>query len=533
VRSRRPAGPRASPGVPLALLGAWIHTIAIAAGCAPAPPTTARTQVAPARPEPAARIGPDDPNALADVLEQGAERIELLPGVHRPERAIHLNRPVELFGSPAGGGARLYARVVVTGRGVDVHDLQLRSGVAARFARDLRIATATITAGGERDALTLVDTTAELEAVALDAGPDHAAFATSSTLSWIGGRANGGLRSVRLDGGRLSARDVAWRGASLAGLWADRKARVRLEAVEVATPNPDAVALHVTGGATLTARRLAIATGGFAVLARRARARIEDAEIRHRGPNPALGAAGATVSVARARLTAGPGGVGSVGSYDGWGSHMALADVEIAMPAGKTAVTVERGTLRVERVVAGGGGAGVVGPGAADAWVIARGRRTRVDVDGLWLRRWPALAGFFSGDARVRIRTATVARAAGGFAVESVRHPTARLSNVRVEGCISDPAFGFVNASARVATATVSDCPPGGIVAGQGARVHVRDVHVRGGRFGFGAFDGAELIVSGGRVRDAALAAVAGCVGRPRLVLNETETSTLAVARCR
>jgi hypothetical protein len=154
-------------------------------------------------------------------------------------------------------------------------------------------------------------------------------------------------------------------------------------------------------------------------------------------------------------------------------------------------------------------------------------------VEDLVVERWPGLGGLFVDDAHVRIETATVAGAAGGFAFENVRVPRARLRDVRVAGCVSDPAFAALSSAMLVQTATVTDCAPGGVVAGGRSEVAAEDVHVRGGRFGFGAFDGGRLRVRGGSVRGAAMGAVAGCLSHARVRLDGTDTSTLPLARCR
>lgn len=512
---------------------AALFSVAVGLSCARTPSAPSSPAESPSAPPPALRVGPDQPEALVAALRDGARRIELLPGVHRPPGEVHVARTTELFGQGGGGGARLYGRVVVTGRDVVIRDLQLRSGVAVRSARDLRIASSTLTAGGERDALTLVDATAELEGVVLQSGPESGLFATDSTVTWTRGRAEGGARSVRIDGGRFEGQSLAWRDARQTAFWADRGARTRLRAVRVETDGPGAMGLHVTDGAELVAGPLQVSTPGPSLVARTARVRLTDADVRHRGDQPALGVAGATVSVTRSSLRAGPGGAGSVGSHRRLRGRLDLEQVEVALDAGGTALTVGPGTLRMTGVRFEGSGPGALGAGAVEAAIVARGSRSRVDVRGLEVRRWPGLGGLFTADAAVRIQTATVARAAGGFAFEGVRHPESRISRVTIRGCVSDPGLSFAQSTAYVRTATISDCPPGGLVAGGAARVTAENVYVRGARFGFAAFDGARLAVKHARVETTTVSVLGGCVGDTRVVVESSTISSSTAATCR
>jgi hypothetical protein len=510
-------------------LGCLLGFAGCVGGSEPASPAPAAT---PSRP-PTTTVSPDDPAALAKALASGAPRIELRPGVHRPGDVVRVGRPTELFGSRAGGGARLYAHVIVTSGDVAIHDLQLRSGVALRFAGGVTIETATITAGGQRDALNLVESRAELTDVNLESGRDGGLFATGSTVTWTRGGASGGLRSVRVDGGRFTGAKLELDEARLTGLWVDQGARATLTDVRITTPAADGMALQVTSRAALTGRRVRLEAAGAAAVAREAEVELSDLAVRHGGQVPAFGVAGATVTVRRAQVEAGPGTLASVGPYRRLRGRLELTDVVVEQSKGGTGVTVGRGALLARRVRFVGGGPAPLGAADADAAVLARGPSARVRLEDFAVEAWPGLGGLFVDDASARIETATITSAAGGFAFENVRAPKAHLHGVYVAGCVSDPAFGFLDSAALVRTATVASCPPGGVTAGGGSRVTAEDVHVRGGRFGFGAFDGGELTVRGGSVRGAAMGAVAGCISDAWVILNGTETSTLPVARCR
>lgn len=511
--------------------GAQVGALLVA-GCRAGPEATPPKPAAAAVP-PATAVSPEDPDGLLRALAAGARRIELLPGVHRPAEAVHLSRPTELFGRRRSGGARLYGQLVITSGGVHVHDLQLRSGLALRFADGVRIETATVSAGGQRDAVNLVASRATLDRVNLEAGADSGLFATGSTVTWSRGRSTGGLRSVRLDGGRLSGTELQLEEARLTGLWADRRAEVALSDVAVRMDRSDGIALHVTEGSSVRAERARIASAGSALIAREARVALVDLEVEHRGTLPALGVAGATVTVSGGDLVVGVGAAASVGAHRRQRGRLELFDVRIEQPAGGTSVTVSQATLHARRVRFRGAGATALGAADAEAAVLARGPGATVDVEGLRVEQWPGLAGLFVNDARTRIDTATVTDAAGGFGFENVRSPRSRLEQVRIEGCVSDPGFGFLASAGTVRTATVTDCPAGGLVAGGRSDVTAEQVYVRGGRFGFGAFDGGVITARGGRVRGATLGAVAGCLSRSHVHLDGTDTSTLPLARCR
>lgn len=520
---------RAAPSAACGL----VAILAGCGGCAGGAPLPAAESTPGEQPLPTTRVSADDPDALLRAVAAGAPRIELLPGVHRVPRDLRIGRPTELFGSRSGGGARLYGRVVVTANDVRLRDLQLRSGVAVRFARGLEIDTATIAAGDQPDALNLVESSAELEKVNLEGGRDSALFSTSSTVAWRGGRAEGGLRSLRADGGAWQLERVALRGARLAGAWLDRGARAELAYVTIEPGAADALGLHLTAGAHAEARSLQVVASGSALLVRQASLGAEALVVEHAGAVPALGVAGATVTVSRAQIRAGPGGVASVGPYREARGLLRLQQVDVTMLQGRTAFTVDRGTLRATDLHVRGEQSAPVDPREAEAAIVARGAGARVRLERFSVERWPALAGLFTVDADVRISTATVARAAGGFAFEEVRARTPWLEGLRIRGCVSDPALAFLDSAGSVRTATITNCPPGGIIAGGTSRVTAHDVAVEGARVGFGAFGGGRLEAVGGRVRDADLAAVAGCAADSTVILDGTDTSTLPRALCR
>jgi hypothetical protein len=506
--------------------GAVAAALVLGAACAGSPE--------PPRPEPVAsepppvRVAPGDPDALAAALASRAPRVELLPGVHRPRGPIRLVRAVILAGAGDGGGARLYAPVAVSGPDVRIEDLQLRAGLDVRYAPGLSVESATVSGSGRRDAVTLVESEARFRRVYVEAGRESGVFASSSTVSWHEGWVRGGVRSVRIDAGRAQLVGVDLEGPQLGALWADRGAQVELTDVDVLAPAASATALHATEGATVEGVDLELQAGGAAVIARTARVELSTVTVDHSGLSAALGVAGATVTVRRSRLRAGPGGLAAVGPYRRFGSRLSLDDVSVIMPRGGTAVTVARGSVTARNVTLRGGGAAALGPADAEAGFVVRGPRAAVDLDGVRIERWPGLGGIFTRDASVRVRSSTVTSASGGFFVDGIRHPPARLSRVRVEGCVSEPGLAFAATTARVSTATITRCPPGGVFAGSRADVELDDVHVRRARFGFGAFDGARMEVRGGSVSTATVGALAGCLGGARVELLGTRTASTA-----
>lgn len=283
---------------------------------------------------------------LLHALEgRRADVIRLLPGTHRGDD-VYLSRSVVLEGSPT---ATIAAHVFVGSGEVRISDLTLLEGLGIGLADGVEVSRVRIEPGERDEAISIHRSRVRLSSLALTGGFQAALQVTASTVTASALIVDGdrGLRSVRIDGGRLSLRDSKVSAGSIASVQATGSSTVTVRSSQLG-PSPGSGLVVLDGASGFLVDSRVFGTGRFGVLGRRARLFIETSTLAEPGV-AALGASGAEVRVRGGLFEAGEEAAVVATAFEDLASRVALEGLRI-VHGDRLGVSVSRARVSAREV---------------------------------------------------------------------------------------------------------------------------------------------------------------------------------------
>lgn len=446
-------------------------------------------------------------NTIARALDDDADIVIVRPGIY-VEPEITIARRVSVEGEY---GAVLTGRVLVANDDVRWQRVDVMGGMSINLAERVVVSTATISPGTRDDTISIGSGSATLEGLVLKCGPETCVQVTTSTASLSAvtmSPVNASKRGLRAESSSVAVSTVEVRGTTIAQLQASGGSWMRVRGAKLD-------GAMGSGLVALSSRVLAddvFASGAnrFGFLAQTATVTLRGAQL---GAAVAItaGVQGGNVSVFDSVMT---------GSREGTLSVSAWRDQRPTVRLSRTRVehgryegaSVSSGTLRVE-------GGRFVGDATApdtvmnaDA-IVASGIETVLEIDGATIEDTAGTAILGTSHLRATI-TATIARPRlTGIFFENVRvHPVVVRAG-RVSGCVRESGIVALDSErVRVEGVTITGCAEAGVLAGEDSDIAVVGARaVDNAGFGYAAFGGSTLRLSGSSARGSAWATFSTC----------------------
>jgi hypothetical protein len=371
--------------------------------------------------------------------------------------------------------------VIISSGRVHLASVWLAGGLRLRFSPGALVRSATISAGGQLDAVTGVRSRLRLHTVRVVGGLNSALFVDASTVAVERARvdATASRRGVLASSSSVALTAVTVLGGRSEQILS-RTGSLRADRLWL-QDGPNTGVSAVRGG-RVDLRRASIEAGRFGVVLGGVEARVVDSRIVGRHAF-ALGVTNATVALSRVDLVGERGGAlsvsgsrrrsrldwrqGSVGV--GRGSGLEATQATLHLHGVRFAPTSTR-TPSGEGIV-------LSGPG------------TRAELSGVELRSLTGMAVTFANRASGAIRSSTIADCGGGIAIHRTWDAPLDLDDVAIEACRGSPGVSVVDAEVRASRVRLDDCA---WVAADGAAVDLDHVRVRADS-GLQAFGGAQI----------------------------------------
>lgn len=458
--------------------------------------------------------------SLKRALATDRPRIVLLPGRY-PEPETVVSRAVQIEGS-ASGKAVLDGHLFIAASQVTIRRLDITNGLALHLVRDVEVHTATITAGAQDDAVSIVSSHAQLRDLWLSCGEETCVQATGATVALSGIEAlgrPGTKRIIRIETSSVVLEELYAEGGSTAQLQASTQSSLHVRGATLAHSRGNGL-VAVKDSEVLAQNLVVVRPGGFALLVQKSEVTVEDCHF-DAGGNLTVGVTGGALQVISSTIAGAPEGALSLSQNSGRSSQVTLRGGVIDHGAYDGAL-VTGGKLEAY-------GTRFVGSGEpsenGDA-VTAHGDGAELELRGIRIVRPAGFGVIFNADATGTVSGTISEPGRGGILIDDVAVQAVHLKDLVISGCRSGSGITAWNTpDVQITGGSVRNCKEAGYLAGQSSTMTVRGAKAIDNReYGFAAFGGSLVRIEDSEAAGSRWSAFASCGDGSRIEVGDNTT---------